>query len=192
MKILKKMKTKTKHGLTLIEALLFLGIAAIVIVGAVVLYNNASNSQRTNDALAQIQSYSTGIKGLYSSVSNYGNSSLTPTIINGGIAPSNAVNGNALVNPWGHATELLGAGSTFQIIFQDVPQDSCTRLLSSGLLSEGGVINVWTTPGGSLPASAVSNPPVGVRGFSATNPPTPAQAAIACQDPNNNVYLAVR
>lgn len=190
---LQTLKSAKKRGLTLIEALLFLGIAAIVIVAAVVLYNSTSNSQRTNDAITQIQAYSTGVKGLHSSVSSYGTASLDTTVINAGIAPANAVtaSGTELVNPWGNGTTVIGNGSTFQILFETVPQDSCVRLLTAGLLSEGSITNIWVRPDAALPTSS-QTPVVGTSGWNATTPPTPAQAAGACTAPNHNVYLQVR
>lgn len=184
-----KMMAKKKKGLTLIEALLFLGIAAVVIVGAVVLYNNTSSSQRTNDALAQIQAYSTGVKGMYSGQSNYGTGSLAPVVINGGIAPDNAVNGTGLVNPWGNPSHVFGTNDRFQIALESVPQDACVRILASNLLTNGGITDIWTANAGSI-SSAVATVPVSA--FSAPNDPTPAQAATACSNINNNIFMVVR
>lgn len=189
---LSPIKKATKRGLTLIEALLFLGIAAVVIVGAVVLYNNTSNSARTNDALTQLQSYSTGVKGLYSGTSSYGSGSLLPAVINGGVAPRSAVNGNALVNPWGDGTAIFGNGGTFHVYFQNVPQDSCVRILTAGILSQGSITNIWVANGAALPTAVQTVPPTGPTSFNAVTPPTPATAAVACANPNNNVYFNVR
>lgn len=186
-----KMKVKKKKGLTLIEALLFLGIAAVVIVGAVVLYNNTSNSQRTNDALAQIQAYSTGVKGMYSGQSNYGTGSLAAVVINGGIAPDNAVNGTGLVNPWGNPSHVFGTNDRFQIAFESVPQDACVRILSSNLLTNGGITNIWTANAATI-SNAVNSIPSGANSFTAPNDPTPAQAAAACANINNNIFMVVR
>jgi type II secretory pathway pseudopilin PulG len=191
---IKSLKARAARGLTLIEALMFLGIAAIVIVGAVVLYNRTSNSQRTNEALTQIQSYSTGIKGLYSSVSTYGTGSLVPVVINSRIAPENAVNGTVLTNPWGDATGIMANNKTFQIVYMNVPKDSCVRLLTAGLLSEGSITNMWVVTGtaAAAPTTATTSVPSGTASFSVTARPNPATAATACGSANNNVFLQVR
>lgn len=186
------MNKATKRGLTLIEALLFLGIAAVVIVGAVILYNNTSNSARTNEALTQLQSYSTGVKGLYSGTSSYGTGSILPAVINGGVAPRSAVNGTNLVNPWGDGTAIFGNGGTFHIYFQNVPQDSCVRILTAGILSQGSITNMWVANGGAMPTAVQTVPPAGPSSFNAVTPPTPATAAVACANANNNIHFEVR
>lgn len=129
------------RGLTLIEVLLVLGIAAVVIVGAVAFYNNASNATKMNQAKAQIQAIAGGVKTLYAAQSSYASVS-TNVVVNAGIAPQNAIDGNNLINPWGGATTVVGAARTFELRMSDVPNDACVNLLASGLLNEGNIISM--------------------------------------------------
>jgi len=193
-------RAATKRGLTLIETLLVLGLAALAIVAAVIFYNNASNSARTNDALAQIQTYSTGIKGLNSGTSNFGTGTLALAAINSGVAPRNAVTGTGatatLVNPWGGATTITGVTSYFRISMGGVPQESCVRLITAGLMTSGGIFAI--SAGATTPAPGVAGTPAaptaaGANSFLAPTNPTPAQAAAACGAGNtNNMHFFVR
>jgi type II secretory pathway pseudopilin PulG len=185
------LRRATKRGLTLIEALLFLGIAAIVIVGAVLFYNNASSAARTNDALTQINALTTGVKGLYSGTSRYGanGTSLVPAVINSGVAPRNTVNGAALVNPWGGATLITanGGGAHFTVVMNAVPQDSCVRILTAGLLTQGGIFSAQVRQG--VAAAPNAAPAASATVFTVTAPPDPATAAAACAAGAGNQLL---
>lgn len=185
------LRRATKRGLTLIEALLFLGIAAIVIVGAVLFYNNASGSARTNDALTQVNAFATGVKGLYSGTARYGanGDDLVDAVINSGVAPRNTVNGTTLVNPWGGATLITvgGAGAHFAITMNAVPQDACVRILTAGLLTQGGLFGAQVRTGtGAAPNAA---PAASGTMFTPTAPADPATAATACTAGANNQLI---
>jgi type II secretory pathway pseudopilin PulG len=187
------LRRATKRGLTLIEALLFLGIAAIVIVGAVLFYNNASGSARTNDALTQVNALTTGVKGLYSGTARYGanGADLVPAVINSGVAPRNTVNTttNTLVNPWGGATLITagGGGAHFAVVMNGVPQDACVRILTAGLLTQGGMFSAQVRQG--VAAAPNAAPAASATVFTVTAPPDPATAAAACTAGANNQLL---
>ncbi|MCY3983011.1 MAG: type 4 pilus major pilin [Roseovarius sp.] len=137
-------KKKTLRGLTLMEALLFLGLAAIVIVGAFALYNNASSTSRLNQAKSQLQTYISGIKSLYSTRNNF-TSVTTSLVVNSGIAPAEAVDGAALINPWGGLTTISANSAQprqFRVTFEDIPRDACTAMLSAGLIKQGIVYQI--------------------------------------------------
>lgn len=177
MKLIFKRK---KRGLTLIETLLALGVAAIVIIGAVSFYNNAAGTNAINDAKGQIQAYVNGVKKVYASQSTYTGLD-NATIIATGVAPQPAISGaNGLVNPWRGTTTIASAsgGSAFTVTMAGVPQDACVSLLTSGLLSGGGVYQI------------------GSGGGSFTAEPSVSQALTACNQTNdsmgNNVIVTAR
>jgi len=123
------------------EGLLFLGLAAIVIVGAFSLYNNASGTSNMNQARTELQTYVGGIKSLYATSNDF-SSVDTELVVSANIAPSSAVDGNTLINPWGGLTVIDGQTRTFTIEFEDIPDESCTAMLSSGLLNAGTIISM--------------------------------------------------
>ena len=132
-------KRKTLRGLTLMEALLFLGLAAILIVGAFALYSNASSTSRLNQAKSQLQTYISGVKSLYSTRNDF-TSVTTSLVVNSGIAPAEAVHGVTLVNPWGGLTTVSANSARpreFRVTFEDMPRDACTAMLSAGLIKQG-------------------------------------------------------
>lgn len=126
------------------EALLFLGLAAIIIVGAFALYNNGSSSVKMNQAKTHLQTYIGGVKSLYAAQNSYATVT-TELVINAGIAPSEAIDGTALVSPWGTDTTVEGTSSSpreFRVTFNDVPRDACMALLSSGLIEQGTIFEM--------------------------------------------------
>ena len=139
-----KKNIKSFRGLTLMEGLLFLGLAAIVIVGAFALYNNASSTTKMNTAKTQLQTYVSGIQTLYATTNDYGG--VNPAVVVGAsIAPTNAVDGNTLVNPWGGNTDVVGGTREFTITFENVPKDACVSLLTGGLIEQGSVFEMGVT-----------------------------------------------
>lgn len=171
---MKSFTAKKMRGLTLIEALLFLGIAAVVIVGAVAFYNNASNTTKLNAAKTQLQAIGGGIQSLYASQSSY-TTVTTSLVVNAGLAPQNTVSGNALVNPWGGTIVVTGAARTFDVEYTAIPSDACVNFLSAGLTSEGGIIRVQVN---------------GSSNF--TTDPNPAQAVSACSGATNSLAFQFR
>jgi Tfp pilus assembly protein PilE len=160
-------------GLTLIEGLLFLGIAAIVVVGAVVLYNNASNTTKLNQAKSQAQSIVGGVKSLYSSQASYA-SVTTDLVRQAGIAPSNTIQGTNLRNPWGGMINITGNTTRFDVEFTQVPREACTDMASAGMAGEGSIIGML------------------VNGTAIPDNPTPADALAACTNANNDVAFRAR
>jgi Tfp pilus assembly protein PilE len=109
-------------GVTLLEIMLVLAIAAMVIVMSIRYYQSASISQKINSAINTI----TGIvaagenylnaKGTYSGISMSGLSVFLP-------------GGGATSSPWGGLVSLSGAGAaTYTIIMPNVPADACAQM----------------------------------------------------------------
>jgi len=171
-----KKKLKAFRGLTLMEALLFLGLAAIVIVGAFALYNNASSTTKMNQAKSHLQTYVGGVKSLYATRNDF-STVTTDLVVNAGIAPSEAVDGTALINPWGGQTTVLGNAARpreFRVTFQNVPRDACTALLSAGLIKQGTVFQIGV--GSTLHSTEID----------------PSAAVGLCPTNNNSVVFVAR
>lgn len=163
-----EIKKKKMKGLTLIETLLVLGVIAFVIANVVSFYMNATGQTKLNSAKTQIQAIGSGVKSLYASQSTY-TSVTTSLVVNGGLAPANAVDGSALVNPWGGTTIVTGASRTFEIVMNDIPQDACVNFISAGMISTGNIVQ--------MSAGAVN--------FTADA--DPAAAVTACSGATNSV-----
>lgn len=116
---------KSLLGVTLLEVMLVLAIAAMIIVMSVRYYQSASSSQQANAVLEQVQGIVAAAdslaqaKGSYSGA-NVSNDSLTPLLPNGG-----------LMTPWGDPITVTGAtATTYTINIGSVPSGVCPLLYS--------------------------------------------------------------
>ncbi len=96
---------RKERGASLLESIAYLGVAAIVIVGAIALLGSAFSSANTNRLAEELNAIQTGTKKLYmGQVNNYGNDSLNANLIAAKVFPSTLPTGNnndAVSNAWG-------------------------------------------------------------------------------------------
>ncbi len=162
-----------QRGASLLEGIAYLGVAAIVVLGAVSLLTNAFSSAQTNRAAEEIVSIRTAVKKLYmGQAAAYGTTAFTASLITAKAFPSTlAVDtaGTGITNSWNGAVTVTGTngGSTFTLTYANVPQDACINLVSGA--------SGWTQidRGGANPIT--------------TFPATPAQAATVCANANNAI-----
>lgn len=115
---------KSNLGVTLLEVMLVLAIAAMIIVMSVRYYQSASSAQQANTVLQQMQGIVSAAdslaqaKGAYSAISN---NSLTPLLPTG-----------ALVTPWGEPIDVTTTSeTTFDIkVGSGIPSGVCPLLFS--------------------------------------------------------------
>lgn len=118
---------KSMIGVTLLEIMLVLAIAALVIVMSIRFYQSASASNKVNAAVNQIQ-------GIMAAVENYANANGgSYTFTNATLAPYLPGGGSSgtLTNPWGVPVTVSGtAGSaTYTIVYASaVGVNECTAL----------------------------------------------------------------
>ena len=145
-----------QRGASLLEGIAYLGIAALVILGAVSLLTTAFGNAQSNRAVEEVISLRTSIRKLYSG-QNYGNGAITPTLIAANAVPGTlTITGGAITNAWGGAVVLTGAGTNFTITYNNVPQDVCISMISGGngwrQIDRGGAAAITVFP--ATPADA--------------------------------------
>ncbi|MBC7502289.1 MAG: pilus assembly protein [Herminiimonas sp.] len=153
--------SSSQRGASLLEGIAYLGIAALVVLGAVSLLTGAFNSAQSNRAAEEIVSIRTGVKKLYMGQANsYVAGDLTPQLITARVLPTtlppNGL-GTTLTNAWGGAVVVTGATANFTISYANVPQDGCIGMLSgaSGWTNvNSNSVNVTVFP--VTPAAAVT------------------------------------
>ena len=133
MRMLKKQK-----GVSLLEAISFLGIAAIVIAGSVSLYRGARGSAEMSSLSQQLSALQSNIKMATAGQSYYGTSvwsngvatqNLNASMINAEAIPDGLrVSGSNLFNSFGGLVRLDGDATSFWIRYENVPQDVCVKL----------------------------------------------------------------
>ncbi len=155
-----------QRGASLLEAIAYLGIAAIVVIGAVALLNGAFSSAGTNELAEQVNAIQAGVKKLYmgqtTGYTDISNSVLHAAGVFPSTVPVDAAN-NATDN-WGGAVLIASpSAGTFTISYANVPAAVCINAVTAG--------GSWTG--------------ISVNGTVVALPPTPATAQAACNVANN-------
>lgn len=161
---------RRQNGVSLLEMIAYLGVAATVIIGAVALLSNAFGGARANRAQQELASISTGVRRLFMGQAGaFGTGDLNAQLIAAKIFPSTlAVSGAAVVNAWNGNVAVTGASTVFTISYDNVPQEVCVELLSTS----NQFLSVAANGG------TVLNPPV-----------TLAQATAQCTSPTANAVV---
>ncbi|MDW9481208.1 hypothetical protein GOB57_21420 [Sinorhizobium meliloti] len=135
----KKLHKTRRRGATLMEMVAWLALAAMIIAGALVLWNVANGSRQTTTAMTQLNQIQTAVRTLYSGQPSYtglstqvlvDSKALQQSMISGATI-RHAYNGAVTVTPV--PTTNGGANSAFRISFANVPQDACQQMLTKDL-----------------------------------------------------------
>lgn len=154
---------RDQRGASLLEAIAYLGIAAIVVIGAVALLNGAFSSAGTNELAEQVNAIQSGVKKLYMGQTAGYTGITNATLNSAGVFPSTISvksDGTALDNWGGTLAVTSKTAGTFQISYDNVPSTVC--------------INALTTVGSWVSVQA------GTSAAITTFPVTPEAAATAC------------
>jgi X-X-X-Leu-X-X-Gly heptad repeat protein len=124
---------RSQRGASLLEAIAYLGIAAIVVIGAVALLNGAFSSAGTNELAEQVNAIQAGVKKLYMGQTNgYQDISISTLAAAGALPSTIPASGTTASNSFGGAVKVSGtAGNTFTIEFDDVPSAVCINALTA-------------------------------------------------------------
>ncbi|MFT5590374.1 MAG: hypothetical protein ACI9ZF_002559 [Bradyrhizobium sp.] len=173
-----------QRGASLLEGIAYLGIAAIVILGAISLLTGAFSSAQANRLAEEVLSIRTGVKKLYMGQSNtYGAAAAAPLnllVANAGVFPATVAvipATGAATNAWGGAVTVTGQIATFDLTYTAVPRDICILALSGA----SGWLNIGA---GAAGATAVVGPPL--------TAVTPANADAACVAGANTIIWSSR
>ncbi|MCZ7860812.1 type 4 pilus major pilin [Agrobacterium salinitolerans] len=144
----RKLHKTRKRGATLMEMVAWLALAAMIIAGALVLWNVANSSRQTTTALTQLNQIQTAVRTLYSGQSSYVGLS-TAVLVNSKALQQSMISGTAIRHAYNGAVTVApatttggGANSGFTISFANIPQDACQQMLTKDLgrgLYEAGV-----------------------------------------------------
>jgi len=119
-------------GASLLEGIAYLGIAAMVILGAVSLLSGAFSSAQSNRGTEELVSIRTAVKKYYGSASSaYGSDDMTAKLYKAKVFPSTMTfETNKLTNSWGGNVTVNGNTNSFIINYTKVPQDVCLAMVS--------------------------------------------------------------
>lgn len=129
-----------QRGATLLEALSFLAVAAIVIVGSVSAYKNAQSSAASSSIDLALRTLRSNIESLSAGQSFYGVSGWSTTVASqglntrltstGSIPDTLRISGGNIFTQFGGSVQVDGDATTFWIRFNNVPRDMCIRAAS--------------------------------------------------------------
>lgn len=134
-----------QRGASLLEGVAYLGIAALVLIGAVSLLGSAISSAQSNRTLEELIALRTAAKKLYSG-QRYPKDGMVDTLVTANAIPGTMVvtravagsNGNtgtsaSIQNGFGGTVTIVGNDSganEFKITYPNVPPASCVAILS--------------------------------------------------------------
>lgn len=119
-----KKSFKTMLGVTLLEIMLVLAIAAMVIVMSIRYYQSANASQQVNTASSMMTAIVVAADGLAQASGSYATGGVSDTTV----APLLPNNSNA--TPWGGTAKITSpaGATTFVTTFDKVPANVCPLL----------------------------------------------------------------
>ena len=160
-----------QRGASLLEAIAYLGVAALVVLAAVSLLQNAFGSARSNQTTEEITGLRTNVRKMYAGQSYDDTAMLTNLITAKAIPGTLSVANGAISNTWGGdvKVEKVDAAS-FKITYASVPQDVCMNVVSGA--------TGWTRIAGASDANPIS-----------TFPAAAASAAALCNAASNTVVF---
>ena len=172
-----KQAFRRQAGLTLIEAVAFLAIFGMVIMGALSLFGSASSSERSTSFVSQITAIRAATQQMWNGQGTYGtgtagninNTLNTAKRIPTSLKVDTTTNPVTITNQDNGTITITGNGSSFTVTSTNHPADVCTAAVS-------------TLSGQSW--SAIS-----VNGAAQSLPVSPSTAATACSLAANTVLL---
>jgi type II secretory pathway pseudopilin PulG len=140
--MMKRMNLKKQAGVTLLEVLAYLGIAAVIIVGAISMFGSAQGSAQTNDLLSQTVGLRSNVKTISAGQASYGASTYPATgsgtqlmnqvLIQGKAVPSTlrplSIAPWDINNSFGGKVLVDGSASDFWIAYTNIPQEVCVKV----------------------------------------------------------------
>lgn len=124
-----------QRGASLLEAVAYLGIASLVLVGAVSLVGGAFTAAETNRASEEIVALRTATKKLFAGQA-YPTTGMVSVLISAKAVPATLTvdsTGSTVTNGFGGTVTVAGSGTTpntFTITYNSVPSDVCIGMVS--------------------------------------------------------------
>jgi prepilin-type N-terminal cleavage/methylation domain-containing protein len=169
---------KRESGFTLLELLLVIGVAALLLIGAIATYRLVTDGNKTTDSIRllltirqETQTMSQQQGGTYTGItytSTTADATGTTPLVSAGVLHSqqrNPFNGDILINP----KDNTATADNITVEFDNVSQSGCIKLVSA-INTPNEIISV-STPNKTL----------------TTFPVITSDAATACASPTNNI-----
>ena len=128
-----------RRGVSLVDFLLYLTLAAVVVAGSVLAYNNVDNRQKRLQTAQLVNEIYAGVADLHRNGASYGTGDLISTLDDAKMVPSkgrrestsNNVTTVGINTPFGDTVTVTGDGNTFIITVEDMSEANCIDLVSN-------------------------------------------------------------
>ena len=174
-----------RRGVSLVDFLLYLTLAAVVMAGAVLAYNNVDNRQKRLQTTQLVNEIYAGVSDLHRNGASYGSSGLIDTLDDAKMIPSKGRRSTtdaddkttiSIVTPFGDNVTVEGGGNTFVITVEEMSAANCIDLVSNYADQD---------------SEESSLAEISIGGTDLTMPATVAQISTACDD-DDDVALTWR
>ncbi|MDE2789202.1 MAG: type 4 pilus major pilin [Paracoccaceae bacterium] len=131
---------RRRRGVSLVDFLLYLTLAAVVLAGAVLAYNNVDNRQKRLQTTQLVNEVYAAVTDLHRNGASYGTSSLIDTLEAAKMIPSKGRRSAtddkggttiSIVTPFGEGVTVAGDGNTFTITIGEMSEANCIDLVSN-------------------------------------------------------------
>jgi hypothetical protein len=162
-----------QRGASLLEGIAYLGIAAIVVLGAVSLLTGAFGSAKSNQMTEEITALRTAVRKLHMGQAYPADA--VPVLSNANAIPNTLVvnrtaNPITMTNSWAGAVTITNNAGRFDITYPNVPRDVCMAVVSGA--------NGWFQISNAAAANAVT-----------AFPATTANATTLCANATNTLVF---
>lgn len=116
-------KLSRMAGVTLLEVMLVLAVAAMIIVMSIRYYQTATTNQQVNGALQMIQAISANADALAQGTGSYAGAVTTTAV-------QNLMPNNSMTAPWGGTATISGAAATqYTVNITSTPAAVCRQVM---------------------------------------------------------------
>ncbi|MCY3874169.1 MAG: type 4 pilus major pilin [Rhodobacteraceae bacterium] len=129
-----------RRGVSLVDFLLYLTLAAVVMAGAVLAYNNVDNRQKRLQTSLLVNEVFAAVSDLHRNGASYGSEDLIETLEDAKMIPSkgrrSATDADdnttiSIVTPFGDNVAIEGDGNTFDVTIEAMSEANCIDLVSN-------------------------------------------------------------
>lgn len=123
-------------GATLLEALAYLTVAAMVTTGVITMFRPGFSNAQATRLMNEVTTLENNVRDLYASQNTYSSISVG-SLIQGSAVPSTlktsgSGGGATLSDTWGGAVTVAAVGNGAAVQYANVPSDVCQRALALG------------------------------------------------------------
>jgi len=145
---------RLQSGFTLLEMIAVIALGAVLIAGALKLFNSSTSKSNSLAMAIDLNALRTNTQSLYNGQGGYGTGVLNQTLITASQVPTDlTVSGSSITTSNGGAFTITGATNAFTIALSNLPSDVCSSMVAN---SSTGWKSVQVGTGAAITAFPVS------------------------------------